>query len=110
MKDHQFDATFQKERTEGMGGFEEHLCDDNTNIVEQLLVAYHQLGCRTSLKIPFLHSYLDIFLPNLGNVSNEQWEQFHQDIEVMEKRYEGKMVSSLMADYWWTTMCDSNGE
>ena len=52
-----------------------------------------------SLKIPFLESHLYIFPENLGEVSDEHGERFHQDILAMEKRYQGKLTSSMMADY-----------
>ncbi|UYV84991.1 hypothetical protein LAZ67_X004186 [Cordylochernes scorpioides] len=41
-----------------------------------------------SLKIHFLHSPLDFFPDNLGAVSDEHGERFHQDISSMEKRYQ----------------------
>ncbi|GBO98442.1 hypothetical protein EVAR_71737_1 [Eumeta japonica] len=34
--------------------------------------------------------HLDYFLENLGDVSEEQGERFHQDTKVMEKRYQGR--------------------
>ncbi|UYV73140.1 hypothetical protein LAZ67_10001940 [Cordylochernes scorpioides] len=42
-----------------------------------------------SLKIHLLHSHLDFFPDNLGAVSDEHVERFHQDISSMEKRYQG---------------------
>ena len=53
-----------------------------------------------SLKIHFLESHLDFFLEDLGEVSDEHGEIFHQDILSMEKRYQGKWSSSMMADYY----------
>ncbi|KAF2361910.1 hypothetical protein FHG87_007339, partial [Trinorchestia longiramus] len=47
------------------------------------------MGCRMSLKIHFLHSHLNFFPPNLGAVSNENGERFHQDITEMESNYQG---------------------
>ncbi|UYV76679.1 hypothetical protein LAZ67_14001721, partial [Cordylochernes scorpioides] len=47
------------------------------------------LGCNMSLKIHFLHSHLDLFPDNLGAVSDEHGERFHQDISSMEKQYQG---------------------
>ncbi|UYV80151.1 hypothetical protein LAZ67_18001830 [Cordylochernes scorpioides] len=41
-----------------------------------------------SIKIHFLHSHLDFFPDNLGAVSDEHGELFHQDISSMEKRYQ----------------------
>jgi len=45
------------------------------------------MGCKMSLKIHFLESYLDFFPQNPGEVSDEHSERFHQDIMSMEKRY-----------------------
>jgi len=55
-----------------------------------------------SLKIHFLQSRLDFFPENLGEVSDEQGEIFHQDIMATEKRYQGKWTSDMLADYCWT--------
>ncbi|KAI6648439.1 Receptor-type tyrosine-protein phosphatase epsilon-like [Oopsacas minuta] len=46
--------------------------------VETLLNAYEKMGCRMLLKLHFLHSHLDSFPENLGAVSDEQDERFHQ--------------------------------
>ena len=66
-----------------------------------MLQAYQDLGCRTSLKIQFLHSHLDFFPDNLGDVSDEHGERFHQDISVIEKRYQVKPNERMMGDYCW---------
>ena len=42
-----------------------------------------------SLKI-HLESHLDFFPDNLGEVSDEHVERFHQDFMAMEMRYQGK--------------------
>ena len=70
----------------------------------QLIESYEKLGCRMSLKLHFLHSHLDFFRNNLGNVSEEQDERFHQDIQVMEKRYQGRWNEAMMGDYVWNLM------
>ncbi|UYV69180.1 hypothetical protein LAZ67_6002670 [Cordylochernes scorpioides] len=59
-----------------------------------------------SLKIHFLHSQLDFFPDNLGAVSDEHGERFHQDISSMEKRYQGKWSPGMLADYCWTLKRD----
>ena len=59
-----------------------------------------------SIKIHFLESRLDFFRENLGEVCDEHGERFHQDILVMEKQYEGKWTSSMLADYCWTLKRD----
>ncbi|UYV82677.1 hypothetical protein LAZ67_22000521 [Cordylochernes scorpioides] len=48
------------------------------DIVNDLLLSYKALGCNMSLKIHFLHSHLDFFPDNLGAVSDEHGERFHQ--------------------------------
>jgi len=68
-------------------------------LVENLLRAYKSLGCNMSLKIHFLHSHLNFFRLNCGAVTDEHGERFHQDIAAMEKRYQGKWSSSMLADY-----------
>jgi len=57
------------------------------------------MRCNMSIKIHFLESRLDFFRENLGEVCDEHGERFHQDILVMEKQYEGKWTSSMLADY-----------
>ena len=59
------------------------------------------MGCRLSLKMHFLHSHLDFFPENLGAVSDEQGERFHQDIQSMEARYQGLWNEGMMGDYCW---------
>lgn len=78
-----------------------HMSPDYVHGVQRFLNAYHTLGCRMSLKIHFLHSHLDFFPPNLGEVSDEQGERFHHDIKVMEGRYQGFWNSAMLADYCW---------
>jgi hypothetical protein len=51
------------------------------NVLENLKV----LGFLMSLKIDFLNSHLDCFPENLGSVSEEQEERFHQDIKEIER-------------------------
>ena len=59
-------------------------------LVGKLLESYKNLDCRMSLKVLFLHSHLDFFRENLGEVSEKQGERFHHDIAKMEKRYQGR--------------------
>lgn len=54
-----------------------------------------------SLKIHFLHSHLDFFPENLGAESDEQGERFHQELSVIESRYQGVWNEQMMGDYCW---------
>ena len=57
----------------------------------------------------YLHSHLHRFPENLGDLSEEQGEIFHQDIKTMEARYQGRWDSHMMADYCWNLMPDCPG-
>jgi hypothetical protein len=59
------------------------------------------LGCAMSLKVHLLNAHLDYFPENLGAVSEEQGERFHQDIKEMETRYQGRLNVNMMGDYCW---------
>lgn len=54
-----------------------------------------------SLKIHFLHSHLDFFPENLGAVSDEHGERFHQEMKTIERRYQGFWDERMMGDYIW---------
>jgi hypothetical protein len=83
-----------------------HKADNYELIVHELLSAYESLGCRMSLKVHFLLSHLDKFAENLGSVSVELGERFHQDISEMERRYQGRWDPSMMGDYCWFLVRD----
>ena len=82
--------------------------DNYVELVSNLLKAYSRVGCNMSLKIHFLDFHLDFFPPNCGEVSNEHRERFHQDISSMEKRYQGKLSPSIIADFYWMTTRDAS--
>ena len=42
---------------------------NHRNIVENMLANFQKLGCRTSVKVHFLHFHLDFFPSNLGAMS-----------------------------------------
>jgi hypothetical protein len=51
-----------------------------------------------SLKVHFLHTHLNFFPQNLGAVSDEHGQCFHQDTAVMEKRYQQKWSVNMLSD------------
>ena len=69
------------------------------NLVDVMLQNFQALGARMSIKLHYLFSHQDYFPENLGDVSEEQGERFHQDIRTMEERYQGRWDSHMMADY-----------
>jgi len=74
--------------------------------VQDLLTSHKAMRRNMRLKINFLQLHLDFFPENLGEVSDEQSERFHQDIMTMEKRYQDKWTSSILADYCWSLKMD----
>ncbi|CAK9833042.1 hypothetical protein ANTRET_LOCUS9781 [Anthophora retusa] len=70
-------------------------------IVEDLLQKYARIGANMSLKIHFLQSHLNFFPENLGDVSDEHGERFHQEMKTIERRYQGFWDERMMGDYIW---------
>lgn len=83
-----------------------HKSADYVHVVRRCVEAYRLMGCNMSLKIHLLDSHLDFFPENLGAVSDEHGERFHQDISVMESRYQGRWSAAMLADYCWTLQRD----
>ena len=75
-------------------------------IVANMVKSFKKLGCLMSLKLYFLDSHIDEFPDNLGDYSDEQGERFHQDIKVMENRYQGKWDAVMLSDYCWSLKRD----
>ena len=72
-----------------------HKTANYQDVVQVLLTSYKAMGCNMSLKIHFLVSHLNFFPENLGEISDEHGERFHQDTK-------GEWTSSTLADYCWT--------
>ena len=70
-------------------------------IMKTLITSYQKMRCRMSIKLHFLHCHLDFFQENLGDFSEEHGERFHQDIQPMERRYQGRWDSAMMGDCIW---------
>ena len=71
------------------------------NGMKCLLDSCAGMGCRMLLKVHFLDLHLKVFVENLGAMSNEHGERFHQDIASMEQRYQGFLNAKILAEYYW---------
>ena len=49
---------------------------------------------------------MNSFPDNLGDYSDEKDERFHQNLKVMEERYEGRWDINMLADYRWSIKRD----
>lgn len=76
-----------------------HKSDDYEQIVMDMVENFGKLGCLMNLKLHFLNSHLDYFPNEFRRLYEEQGERFHQDIKVMECRYQEKWGINMMADY-----------
>ena len=94
---------FQSVATELLGNYK---ADTYKQLMPNLLKSYKSLGYNMSLKIHFLHSHLHFFPLTCGKVSDEHEKRLHQDITVMEKRYQGKWNPSMLADCCWNVVMD----
>lgn len=57
-----------------------------------------------------MNSYLDEISDNLGDFREEQGERFHQDINVMEIRYQGRWEVLMKPDSCWTLKRETTKE
>ena len=67
-----------------------------TEIIQKLLESYKVLGCNMSITLHCLHCHLVNSLEDLGTVNNEQGEQFHQDLKIMEECYQDRWDVYIM--------------
>ena len=70
-------------------------------LVNNMLIALRNLGCNMSVKMHYLFSRMDQFPENLGSMSDEQGERFHQDLKEIETRYQDPRDAVMMADFCW---------
>ena len=82
---------------------------NSTEKVDMMLDSFNNIGCNMSLKVHLLHSHLDYFLQNKATVTDEHGKRFHQEISIFEKRYKGKCIPSMLADYCWNLVRETTG-
>ena len=98
MNDHEFPSSMSKEEFYAWDAFVKVVKNFFGNkkasyykeLVANLLSSFEDISAKMSIKIHFLHSHLDRFPENLGALSDEQGERFHQDVKEMEERYQGR--------------------
>ena len=67
-----------------------HRSEDYVQVGNDLRSHYHDMRYNMFLKVHVLHSHLDFFAENLGDVSDEHGKRFHQDISVTERQFKRK--------------------
>ena len=71
--------------------------------------SFRKMGCNVSVKLHLLHLHLELFVSNMVAVTDEHGERFHQEICSMERRYKGKFIISMHADYCWNLIRETTG-
>jgi hypothetical protein len=79
--------------------------DNYREHVENLLLSYQKMGCSMPLTMHFQHSLQEFFPENCGVLC----DLFHYDISALEKRYQGKWISLMLAVCCCTVTRDSPG-
>ena len=74
-----------------------------------MLKCYHEIYGNMSIKVHFLDGHLDKFPDNFGDFSDKQRERFHQELKIMEDRYQGQWNKRMMVDYPWSIKQDLSG-
>lgn len=87
-----------------------HRSDNYREIVHAMLESFKLMKINMSLKVHLLHQHLDFFKENLGKVSDEHGERFHQQIKQIEERFKSKRPASMMAEYVWSSFEDYEDE
>ena len=76
------------------------------SLIADMIKNFKSIHCRMSLKLHMLHSHLDFFSTNMGAVSDEHGERFHQQIAKLEQRYHKQCDVNMMGDYIWLLVRD----
>ena len=71
---------------------------NKAEIVNNMLIAFRNLGCNMSVKMHYLFSHMDRFPENLGSISDEQGERFNQGLKEMGTGYQDHWDAVMMAD------------
>lgn len=54
-----------------------------------------------SIKAHLIRDHLDLFPENCPEVIEEMGERMHQEMAIIEARYDGFLAVQMMADYCW---------
>ena len=80
--------------------------DNYSELVKSMLFSFCQLGCRISIKVYYLHSHMDHFPENLGDLSMEWGRQFHQDLRTMKRDTKETGIPTRWQIYCWSIHYD----
>ena len=62
-----------------------------------------------SLNLHFLHSHFYFFPENVGDVTDEHWENFINISQLWKINIKGKCKVNMIADYYWFLKINTSG-
>lgn len=77
-------------------------------IVTDLFKKISTNGSKHVIKDPFPAFSLRFFPENLGSMSDEQGERFHQDLKTFEDRHQGYWDENMLGDYCWSILRETD--
>lgn len=83
-----------------------HRAPNYEEVIGDMLASFRRLKINMTPKIHYLHQHLDFFKDDLGKISDEHGERFHQQIKVFEERFQGKPIENMLAEYVWNGFQD----
>ncbi|GBN39590.1 hypothetical protein AVEN_138662-1 [Araneus ventricosus] len=98
---------FKSVCTHFLGNKQAENCED---LVGDMVKCFRVIGCNMSLKLHVLDSHLNFFPQNLCAISDEHGERFHQNISLFEKRFSGRWNRSMLAEYCWSFIRDTQSD
>lgn len=87
-----------------------HRAENYKEIVHNMLMSFERMKISMSPKIHYLHQHLDFFRDNLGKISDEHGERFHQQIMLIEHRFQGKDDEHMLAEFVWNSFEEEEEE
>lgn len=78
-----------------------HRAPNYRELVTNMLMSFKRLKVNMTTKIHMMHQHIDFFKDNLGKISDEHGERFHQQIKKIEERFLGKRVENMLAEFVW---------
>lgn len=82
-----------------------HRAPNYQEIIKNMMISFEKLHINMSPKIHYLHQHLDFFKDKLGKISDEHGERFHQQIKLIEQRFQGKSkIENMLAEFIWYSL------
>jgi hypothetical protein len=79
-------------------------------LINDLLRNYNTMGCLMSKKVHLLHSHLNLFPENCGDMSDEHGERFHKILSKFQENFKSSKLNKNMIAYYCSSIVKTNSE